>query len=81
MNYFLICFSIPMQSLSSLPCRSSDGRSGQCRPLVKCVRFLAEVAELRSSPCLLGTGPDGAQERGVCCPHIVRGTATCELDN
>ncbi len=55
------------------PCRTSDGRSGQCRPLVKCVRFLSEVSRLRGSPCSLRAG-----EGGVCCPHIVRGTATCK---
>ncbi len=57
------------------PCSTSDGRAGQCRPLVKCVRFLSEVDDLKRSPCLLR----GDSERGVCCPHIVRGTATCEL--
>ena len=54
-------------------CVTGDGGRGQCRPLVKCVRFMHEVAELERRPCRLLDG-----EQGVCCPHIVIGTATCK---
>ena len=53
-------------------CTRTGGGRGQCRPLVKCVRFIHEVTELQKRPCSIGNG-----ERGVCCPHVVIGTATC----
>ena len=53
-------------------CTRASGGRGQCRPLVKCVRFIHEVTELQKRPCSIGNG-----ERGVCCPHVVIGTATC----
>ena len=55
-------------------CTTVDGQNGQCRPLVKCVRFFHEIPTLQQRPCPLTTG-----EKGVCCPHIVLGSATCEL--
>ena len=54
-------------------CTRAGGGRGQCRPLVKCVRFIHEVTELQRRPCSIGNG-----ERGVCCPHVVIGTATCK---
>ena len=52
-------------------CATPRGQTGQCRPLVKCVRFFHEIAELQRRPCpLLATG-----EKGVCCPYVVIGTA------
>ena len=54
-------------------CTTVDGQNGQCRPLVKCVRFFHEIPTLQQRPCPLTTG-----EKGVCCPHIVLGSATCE---
>ena len=59
-----------------LNCRTSDGRQGQCRPLVKCIRFTHEIPTLVKQHC-----PLASNEKGVCCPHIVLGTATCELLN
>ena len=41
---------------------------GQCKPLVKCVRFFHEIPTLQSQPCQL---PSGAS--GVCCPYVVIG--------
>ena len=55
-------------------CTRAGGERGQCRPLVKCVRFIHEVTELQKRPCSIGNG-----ERGVCCPHVVIGTATCRF--
>jgi peroxidase len=46
------------------PCATASGEAGLCRPLVKCITFYAEVAELRRQPCRLQQG----QELGVCCP-------------
>eukprot|EP00095_Tigriopus_kingsejongensis_P002572 maker-scaffold274_size229011-snap-gene-1.21 protein:Tk02572 transcript:maker-scaffold274_size229011-snap-gene-1.21-mRNA-1 annotation:"chorion peroxidase-like" len=52
-------------------CTTLHGKQGQCKPLVKCVRFVHEIPLLQNQPCQLLTG-----EVGVCCPHIVIGTAT-----
>lgn len=52
-------------------CTTLQGNQGQCKPLVKCVRFVHEIPLLQNQPCQLLTG-----ELGVCCPHIVIGTAT-----
>ena len=41
-----------------------NGIQGDCRLLIKCVRFFFEIKSLQSSPCSLA---DGGQ--GVCCPH------------
>jgi len=48
------------------PCTARNGIIGDCRQLIKCVRFFFEIELLRSAPCPL---PGGV--RGVCCPHIL----------
>ena len=48
-----------------------NGVAGECRSLIKCVRFLQEVSLLQSSQCLLPSGG-----RGVCCPHTLLTTLT-----
>ncbi|XP_073997956.1 peroxidase-like isoform X2 [Rhodnius prolixus] len=46
-----------------LPCQTTTGEEGLCRPLIKCIAFYADVPELRKQPC-----PLGQEEQGVCCP-------------
>ena len=41
------------------PCSSRDGVLGDCRPLIKCVRFLFEIETLRALPCQLPFGQPG----------------------
>ena len=48
----------------SLKISYRNGIQGDCRLLIKCVRFFFEIQSLQSSPCSLA---DGGQ--GVCCPH------------
>ena len=70
----LLCAVAFVSGQSRNICTTNSGTTGQCRPLVKCVKFVHEIPLLRNQPCRLVTG-----EKGVCCPHIVPGTATCEL--
>ena len=70
----LLCAVASVSGQSRSICTTNSGTTGQCRPLVKCVKFVHEIPLLRNQPCRLVTG-----ETGVCCPHIVLGTATCEL--
>ena len=46
-----------------------NGVAGECRTLIRCVRFLQEIELLQSSPCRL-SGSRGARG-GVCCPHTL----------
>jgi len=48
------------------PCTARNGIRGDCRLLIKCVRFFFEIKTLQSSPCSLGNGV-----QGVCCPHTL----------
>jgi len=64
----LLCTSPFVASQASDLCTTLEGKRGQCRPLVRCVRFISEVNALRRRPCPLSNGEDG-----VCCPHILRG--------
>ena len=43
-----------------------NGVRGDCRPLIKCVRFFFEIASLSSVTCPLAGGA-----RGICCPHTL----------
>ena len=43
-----------------------NGIRGDCRLLIKCVRFFFEIKTLQSAPCSLGNGV-----QGVCCPHTL----------
>ena len=52
-----------------------NGVAGECRSLIKCVRFLQEVSLLQSSQCLLVGGG-----RGVCCPHTLLTTPQVQED-
>ncbi|XP_075222518.1 salivary peroxidase/catechol oxidase-like [Lycorma delicatula] len=44
-------------------CSTLSGESGECRPLVNCLSFYAELPELRRQPCRLIQ-----DQLGVCCP-------------
>jgi len=48
------------------PCSARNGVLGDCRTLIRCVRFVFEIDSLISTPCLLPGG-----HRGVCCPHTL----------
>lgn len=68
--FALLLFLLPVhgQIVHSF-CTTSFTRQkvpGQCRPLVKCVRFFHEIPKLRSRPCRLVSG-----DIGVCCPYVV----------
>lgn len=45
-------------------CKTANGESGICRPLVSCLSFYAELPELKKQPCKLAVN-----EFGVCCPN------------
>ena len=66
--FFLIVNLDSCLGQSRFFCSTSSGKRGQCRPLVKCIRFMHEISSLIKSPCPLATG-----SRGVCCPHLVFG--------
>ncbi len=56
------------------PCSSRDGVLGDCRPLIKCVRFLFEVETLRALPCQLPFGQPGEQTQKSPPPPESHGT-------
>ncbi|XP_040572178.1 salivary peroxidase/catechol oxidase [Lepeophtheirus salmonis] len=65
-----LVISLLIQGSYSQSCYTFDVKIGQCKPLVKCVRFVREIPELEKQPCLLY--PSGAP--GVCCPHLSFGS-------
>ena len=82
---FVICrptglnfYQMPDKALSEpwlLFLFARNGVAGECRSLIKCVRFLQEVSLLQSSQCLLVGGG-----RGVCCPHTLLTTPQVQED-
>jgi len=54
------------EQVKGSPCAARNGVRGDCRLLIKCVRFFFEIESLQSVTCDLGGGL-----RGVCCPHTL----------
>jgi len=54
------------EQVSGKPCAARNGVRGDCRLLIKCIRFFFELEALQSATCDLGGGL-----RGVCCPHTL----------
>ncbi|XP_054263241.1 peroxidase-like [Macrosteles quadrilineatus] len=59
----------PSSDEAIIPCSTLSGEAGNCRPLIKCLSFYAELPELKKQPCQLGEGG-----LGVCCPRRSRPT-------
>merc|ERR1712013_357094 len=54
------------EQVSGSPCAARNGVRGDCRLLIKCIRFFFELEVLQSVTCDLGGGL-----RGICCPHTL----------
>jgi len=54
------------EQVSGSPCAARNGIRGDCRLLIKCIRFFFELEVLQSVTCDLGGGL-----RGICCPHTL----------
>jgi len=54
------------EQVSGKPCAARNGVRGDCRLLIKCIRFFFEIETLQSVTCDLGGGL-----RGICCPHTL----------
>jgi len=54
------------EQISGKPCVARNGVRGDCRPLIKCIRFFFELEALQSVTCDLNTGV-----KGICCPHTL----------
>eukprot|EP00091_Calanus_sinicus_P024640 TRINITY_DN8959_c0_g1_i1.p1 TRINITY_DN8959_c0_g1~~TRINITY_DN8959_c0_g1_i1.p1 ORF type:complete len:454 (+),score=123.98 TRINITY_DN8959_c0_g1_i1:137-1498(+) len=54
------------EQVKGKPCAARNGVRGDCRLLLKCIRFFFEIEALQSVTCDLGGGL-----RGICCPHTL----------
>lgn len=54
---------VQLTNQNGLSCSTLSGGAGECRPLVNCLSFYAELPDLKRQPCRLGR-----DQLGVCCP-------------